>query len=114
MKKETTKVEINIYDADGEMCEGIGGHMDFDDVKEQMIIALRNDGIPVVRAVGKNKTNEAHKPECAVPSWEQPMTISIDWHGVHFVATGKYDDVMDAQAEFMQAMREHPTHVQKY
>ena len=77
MKKETTKVEINIYDADGEMCEGIGGPMDFDDVKEQMIIALRNDGIPVVRAVGKNKTNEAHKPECAVPSWEQPMTIRL-------------------------------------
>lgn len=46
------KINIDIYDADGELCESISGPMDYEDVREQMISIIRNDGIPVIRIAG--------------------------------------------------------------
>lgn len=104
--RKTAKVSIDIYDADGELCEAIGGPMDYEDVKEQMISALRNDGIPVIRRHAKHeKTEEQAEQPVAVTEWEQPMTVSLDWKGVHFLAAGKYEDVMSAVDAFFAEMR---------
>ena len=61
--RKTSKVSIDVYDADGELCESIGGPMDFEDVKEQMLEILRNDGIPVIRRHGKHEKAEPGKGE---------------------------------------------------
>ena len=105
-KRKTSKVSIDIYDADGVLCECIGGQMDYEDVKEQLLSIIGNDGIPVIRVHGKHeKVEEKHDHPVAVPSWEQPMTVSIEYQGARFLATGKYEDVMDAQAEFLEAVK---------
>ena len=104
--RKTSKVSIDIYDADGVLCECIGGPMDYDDVKEQLLSIIGNDGIPVIRAHGKHeKVEDKHDHPVAVPRWEQPMTVSIEYQGARFLATGKYEDVMDAQAEFMERVK---------
>lgn len=46
------------------------------------------------------KTNR-HKTS---PEFEQPMTLRIEFEDVKFMAVGKFEDVMDAQAEFLQAI----------
>ena len=46
------KINIDIYDADGVLCESICGQMDFEDVREQMISIIQNDCVPVVRVIG--------------------------------------------------------------
>ena len=105
-KRKTSKVSIDIYDADGVLCECIGGPMDYEDVKEQLLSIIGNDGIPVIRVHGKHeKVEEQHDHPVAVPRWEQPMTLSIEYQGARFLAPGKYEDVMDAQAEFMETVK---------
>lgn len=52
MKKHVT---ISIYDADGLLCESVGGRMGYDEVKDIMINTLRNDGIPVIRVSERSK-----------------------------------------------------------
>ena len=47
------KIRIDIYDADGELCETIGGRMSADEIIETMVEALRNEGIPVLREGAK-------------------------------------------------------------
>ena len=112
-KRNTAKVTIDIYDLDGELCESVGGPMDGEDVKEQMIDILKNDGIPVIRRHAKHEAADDQDrrggnlpPAAQSDGFEQPMTVSIKVGDVHFVATGKYDDVMDAQAEFLAAVFE--------
>lgn len=61
--RKTSKVSIDVYDADGELCESIGGPMDYEDVKEQMLEILRNDGLPVIRRHGKHEKAEPGKGE---------------------------------------------------
>lgn len=116
-KRHPAKISMDIYDADGELCESIGGQMDYEDVREQMLAALKNDGIPVIRRHAKHEAGGLPEGEpmggrrgehCspAHATFEQPMTISIKFDNVQFVASGKYDDVMDAQAEFLAAIFE--------
>lgn len=102
---------IEVYDDDAVLRESIGGPMDFDDVHATMISILKNDGIPVIRQLGKHAAAEPdgkHTPKDAPKPqiWEQPMAIHIEYDGVKFSATGKYEDVMDAQAEFLKAIFE--------
>ena len=113
MKKHTSKVTIEIYDEDGVLAESIGGVFSHDEIKDQMIDILKNDGIPVIRRLGKH---EAAEPACdrrggnlppeskAAPAFEQPMTLRIEFDDIKFMVVGKYDDVMDAQAEFLRTI----------
>ena len=120
-RHKTSKVSIDIYDLDGEICEQLGGSYDAYDLKAQMIDILRNDGIPVVRCHGKHEAadpapdrkGEETSPRCKGspapqpnPAFEQPMTLRIEFEDIKFMAVGKYEDVMDAQAEFLQAIFE--------
>lgn len=50
---EKKKIRIDIYDADGELCETVGGRMGADEIINVMVEALRNDGIPVLRKAEK-------------------------------------------------------------
>jgi len=36
--------------------------------------------------------------------WEQPISIHIEWDGMKYGATGRYEDVLDAQNEFLRAI----------
>lgn len=103
-RHKTSKVSIDIYDLDGEHCETLGGPMDGYDLKAQMIDILKNDGIPVVRCHGKHEAADPkHAPKHS-HEFEQPMTLQIQFEDVKFMAVGRYEDVMDAQAEFLQAI----------
>lgn len=143
--KKTSKVSIDIYDADGELCECIGGPMDYEDVKEQMLEILSNDGIPVIRRHGKHEKAEPDKGESKqvvraalqgnreelakalmdvlhidnegnrarpapadmeVSKFLPTLLLKWEFEGVKFEAVGKYDDVMDAQAEFLDSILE--------
>ena len=106
MKQE--KVRIEIYDEDGGIRESVGGRMDWDEIREIMLEALKNDGIPVLIKEGQEKKvdmnatrmgNEEKREDAWV--WEQPMTVHIEYDGLKFSATGRFDDVMEAQEEFL-------------
>ena len=107
-----THLTIEVYTDEGLMHERIGGPMDFEDVRATMISVLKNDGIPVVRVHSKSAPVEdaggkhAAKEEKPCQIWEPPMSVSIVYDNVRFIATGKYEDVMDAQAEFLRAIFE--------
>ena len=103
-RQKTSKVSIDIYDLDGEHCETLGGPMDGYDLKAQMIDILKNDGIPVVRCHGKHEAADPKHAPKPSPEFEQPMTLRIEFEDVKFMAVGKFEDVMDAQAEFLQAI----------
>ena len=111
-RHKTKNLTIEIYDEDGELCESVGGPMDFEDVRAHMIDTLRNDGIPVIRShekkkaehvTGEHVTGETSKPN---PFFVQPMTLRIELDHKSFMAIGRYEDVMDAMAGFMEAIKE--------
>ena len=136
------RVTIEVYDADGVLCESIGGPMDFEDVKATMISVLKNEGIPVLKYHGKHEKAEPDKgeskkvireamqgnkeelakalmdvlhidnegnrarPAPADPCPSLPLHLKWEYDGIKFDAMGQYDDVMDAQAEFLQKITE--------
>lgn len=111
------RVTIEVYDAEGVLCESIGGPMDYEDLKEQMISILRNDGIPVLKQHEKHaekadKSVSVHKADTVppaippVPKFEPLLQLRWEFEGIKFDAIGKYDDVMDAQHEFLQGILE--------
>ena len=102
------KVRIEIYDEDGDMRESVGGRMDWDEIREIMLEALKNDSLPVLIKEGQEKKgamnttrmgNEDKREDAW--AWEQPMTVHIEYDGLKFSATGRFDDVMEAQEEFL-------------
>lgn len=132
---KTKRVTIEIYDEDGVLCESIGGPMDFEEVKSNMLDALKNDGIPVLIVHGKHEAAapakeksivraalEASTPgmkkaleeavhsamhnQAPTPKFEPLLQLRWEFDGVKFDAIGKYDDVMDAQAEFLRGILE--------
>ena len=130
MRKKTKNESIEIYDAEGELCESIGGPMDYEDIREQMIEILKNDGIPVLRQHGKHEKVEPDKasihpytlmkgvlpqpPKAIITPGEikplpTPLVLNWEFEGVKFYACGMYDDVMDAQAEFLDKILEEET-----
>lgn len=108
-KKQSFTIEV--YDEDAVLRESIGGPMGFEDVRATMESILKNDSIPVIRQMVKHapvNTEDKRAAKDAKPCqvWEQPMCINITYDGIKFSATGKYEDVMDAQAEFLKAIFE--------
>lgn len=130
------RVSIEIYDEDGDFRESIGGNLDHEEIKQQMIEIIRNDGIPVLvmhgkhekPAAGKEKNivraameastpglkkaleeamhNALHNQPQPAPKFEPLLQLRWELEGVKFDAIGKYDDVMDAQHEFLRAILE--------
>ena len=93
-------VTIEVYDEGGVMCESIGGPMNYEDIRATMISILKNDGIPVIRQHANAKRAEQQPAK----TWEQPMAVHITYGDVKYSVTGKYEDVMDAQNEFLKSI----------
>ena len=139
------RVTIEVYDADGVLCESIGGPMDFEDIQATMISVLKNEGIPVLKYHGKHEKAEPDKGESKkvirealqgnkeelakalmdvlhidnegnrarpapadmeVSKFLPTLLLKWEFEGIKFEAVGKYDDVMDAQAEFLDSILE--------
>lgn len=122
MRKKTKNVSIETYDAEGDLCESIGGTMDYEDIREQMLEILKTDGIPVLRQHGKHEKVEAGKapihdfmpmqrvlPDGEIKLLPTPLVLSWEFEGIKFHACGMHDDVMDAQAEFLEKILEEET-----
>ena len=58
IRKSKSRVTIEIYDADGEMRESIGGQYTFREIRDMMRDIVQNDGIPVIRQLGKHEAKD--------------------------------------------------------
>lgn len=92
-RRKTSRVTIEIYDEDGVLCESVGGPMTHEEVKDQMIEILRNDGIPVIRQHGKHEaveeTGKDNRKLEEMPSIAKVLTEALESWGkpkatVHF------------------------------
>lgn len=108
------KVTIDIYDAEGELCESIIGPMDYEDVREKMIEIIKNDGVPVVRIKGEvpkkikveNKREEV-KPlfPPLFPDLKPPVTATVKiGDTVSLSLTGGGEQIEDAIKRSMPDM----------
>lgn len=100
------KVTIDIYDAEGELCESVIGPMDYEDVREKMIEIIKNDGVPVVRIKGEvpRKIKGVHKQEDAkpcfsplFPDFKLPVSVTVKiGDTVSLSVTGGSEQIEDA------------------
>lgn len=85
-RRNKSRVTIEIYDADGEMRESIGGQYTFREIRDMMRDIVQNDGIPVIRQLGKHEAveNESKKDEMAfvldalkgaLDAWGKPKAL---------------------------------------
>ena len=77
-------------------------------MSEGPTLGERMSGTPSVRLADSSLKDGAFDGKHAAKPqpWEQPMCLHIKYDGVEFSATGRYEDVMDAQAEFLRAIFE--------
>lgn len=119
MSKEMVKISLHAYEADGNVRESVGGPMGYEELRDLMLDMLRAGRIPVVRAHGKHAALEdiIRKPRAAEPADTKPaemqllpsphpMSLSIQVEGMRFAATGRCEDVLEAQAEFLDHVME--------
>jgi len=136
MSKKRGIVTIDVYDEDGVYHEGIGGPMSFEDVKNQMIEILKNDGIPVIRTRGKHEAKDEpmidkamreklpdlqaicekvlkdFKPEdgmkkLKLPKFDPiPMVLEYKFDGIEFRAAGHPLDVHAASESLLKRVFE--------
>ncbi len=134
--KKGTRVTIEIYDADGEYCESFSGRLGYEEIRERMIDALKNDGIPVIRHRGKHETveedngflNDAMREKMKEMSWivnevmkqkqhvhvmndsivPLPMRMMLDYEfdGIKFHAAGNAEDVHKANEALLKRVFE--------
>lgn len=132
--KKGARVTIEIYDADGEYCESISGLLGYEEIRERMIDALKNDGIPVIRQHGKHETVEEEKKEKdfsgiaklmteCIQDWGNPeeiwkvaptnivplpmrMMLDYEFDGIKFHAAGNAEDVHKANEALLKRVFE--------
>lgn len=127
---------IVIYDADGEFCKSSSGLMGYEEIRERMIDALKNDRIPVIRHRGKHETveedngflNDAMREKMKEMSWivsevmkqkqhvhvmndsivPLPMRMMLDYEfdGIKFHAAGNAEDVHKANEALLKRVFE--------
>lgn len=99
------KVTIDIYDAEGELCESVIGPMDYEDVREKMIEVIKNDGVPVVWIKGevprkiKVEKKEETKPcfSPLLPDFKLPVSVTVKiGDTVSLSVTGGSEQIEDA------------------
>ena len=102
-RKKGTRVTIEIYDADGEYCESISGRLGYEEIRERMIDALKNDGIPVIRQRGKHETEELGDEEFT-PGTGADIYVHWSCNGVEFEAEGPAEYVLRASKEMLEML----------
>lgn len=102
-RKDTSRVTIEIYDEDGLLCESVGGTYTHEEVKDQMIEILLNDGIPVIRRHAKHEAAKSVEDD-NMPKLQGvlnapklpatiPMVLDYEFDGIKFHACGHPLDV---------------------
>ena len=117
IRKSKSRVTIEIYDADGEMRESIGGQYTFREIHDMMRDIVQNDGIPVIRQLGKHEAVEPEKD----PEFEKdplfklldlpkvdpiPMVLEYEFDGIKFHAAGHPLDVHAANEALLKRVFE--------
>lgn len=122
-RNEKSRVTIEIYDADGDLRESLGGEYTFRQIRSMMKDIINNDGIPVIRQLGKHakveknmigdamldklpdlkdiceKVLKDYKPDGAgkkmdLPNFDPiPMVLEYKFDGIEFRAAGHPLDV---------------------
>ena len=98
-RNEKSRVTIEIYDADGDLREAIGGQYTYREIRNMMEDILQNEGVPVIRQLGKHAKVQDVKPtaeEKHLPAPEMktiPMVLEYKFDGVEFRAAGHPLDV---------------------
>jgi predicted HAD superfamily phosphohydrolase YqeG len=123
MKKD---VVINIYDRDGDLVEEVHREMDAQELTDQMMYCLKNEGIPVVRMhnemakpvddsgpmLNHQRLNEVFSKPLReyIPHTAEPilmkMEMKVDRHTL--VCEGFGSDVLKAQELFMKTIMPRP------
>ena len=109
IRKNKSRVTIEIYDADGEMRESIGGQYTFREIRDMMRDIVQNDGIPVIRQLGKH---EAVEPDGEIrvlnlPKVDPiPMVLEYKFDGIEFRAAGHPLDVHCANEALLKRVFE--------
>ena len=119
IRKSKSRVTIEIYDAEGEMRESIGGQYTFREIRDMMRDIIQNDGIPVIRQLGKHEAVEENTKKDEMPfalgalmgaleEWGKPkamvkdggfmpltmpMVLEYEFDGIKFHAAGHPLDV---------------------
>lgn len=117
ISKNKSRVTIEIYDADGEMREAIGGQYTFLEIRDMMRDITQNDGIPVIRQLGKHEAKEPEKEPVFEkdPEWELlnlpkfeiiPMVLEYEFDGIKFKASGLPLDVHCANEALLKRVFE--------
>ena len=116
-RKHKSRVTIEIYDADGEMRESIGGQYTYREIRDMMRDIVKNDGIPVIRQLGKNEAKEPEKelvfekdPELKLLNLPKvdpiPMVLEYKFDGIEFRAVGHPLDVHCANEALLKRVFE--------
>lgn len=111
-RNEKSRVTIEIYDADGDLRESLGGEYTFRQIRSLMKDIISNDGIPVIRQLGKHAKAVDVKPtaeEKHLPATEMktiPMVLEYEFDGIKFHAAGHPLDVHCANEALLKRVFE--------
>ena len=111
-RNEKSRVTIEIYDADGDLRESLGGEYTFRQIRSMMEDILQNEGGPVIRQLGKHAKAEDVKPAAEgkhLPAPEMktiPMVLEYKFDGVEFRAAGHPLDVHAANNALLKRIFE--------
>lgn len=135
-RNKKSRVTIEIYDADGDMRESLGGEYTFRQICSMMKDIISNDGIPVIRQLGKHAKVEKNmigdamldklpelkdicenvlkdfKPEdgmkaLKLPKFDPiPMALEYKFDGIEFRAAGHPMDVHCANEALLKRVFE--------
>ena len=105
-RKDKSRVTIEIYDADGEMRESVGGQYTFREIRDMMRDIVQNDGLPVIRQLGKHEAVE----DVTVPDLPKveviPMVLEYEFDGIKLKAAGNPLDVHAANKDLLRRVFE--------
>jgi hypothetical protein len=111
-RNEKSRVTIEIYDEDGDLRESLGGEYTFRQIRSLMKDIISNDGIPVIRQLGKHAKAEDIKPTAEgkhLPAPEMktiPMVLEYEFDGIKFHASGNPLDVHCANEALLKRVFE--------
>ena len=135
-RNDKARVTIEIYDEDGDLRESLGGEYTFRQIRSLMKDIISNDGIPVIRQLGKHAKVEKHmigdamldklpelkdicekalkdyKPDGAgkkmgLPNFDPiPMVLEYKFDGIEFRAAGHPMDVHAANNALLKRVFE--------
>ena len=107
IRKGKSRVTIEIYDEDGEMRESIGGQYTFREIRDMMRDIVQNDGIPVIRQLGKHEAKDPEWKLLNLPKVDPiPMVLEYKFDGIEFRAAGHPLDVHCANEALLKRVFE--------